>query len=144
MANTAGSKTDIGIRMLLPTRPQGWKAEEFAEALGVTSKNVCLWLRAMLTEGQVVKVGSSGPVVRWYAPEFGEAGQQEFLKECAARKRAKSMRLSERRKRERALKMKPRPPNVKKERPTKPLQVEAFTIPPRGVPCSVWHYGEMA
>ena len=144
MAYPAGSKTDVGIRMLLPTRPQGWKAEEFAQALGVTQKNVLLWLRAAQAEGVAVKVGPSGPVVRWYAPEFAEAGREQYRSEAAARKRAKSKRLAERRKRERALKIKPKPKNVKKDRVVRPAPVEAFTIPPRGVPCSVWALGAMA
>jgi len=138
-----GCLTDTMLAELLPTRVM-WSAPEMNSKLFINHNNTLKWLRRYVKAGQAIRLGGQGTSARWcHISRWTEA--LEAITDMRAEVQAKrirrhSERRSERRDAKRNSRPIPPPRNVKR----KDRQPEAFTIPPRGVPCSVWALGEMA
>jgi hypothetical protein len=113
-----------------------WTGPEIAKIIGCTVKAAGKRLFKLAEAGVIKRLGTSGPAVRWCRVEFEDVGRVE-VSEIAAqvkkdRYRRHSVWRSEKRAEMRAAKEANKPP------PKRVIQPQAFTIPPRGVPCSVW------
>ncbi len=113
-----------------------WTGPEVAEIVGCSAKAACKRLNKLAVAGVIVRLGSSGPGARWCRVEFKEEGLRQWNEWAASvvknRQKRHSLKRSERRAAARMAKALPPIRNAPKvDRP-------AFTIPPRGVPCSVW------
>lgn len=123
-----------------------WTGPEFAKATGCSEKAACKRLNKLKKAGLVVRLGTSGPSSRWCHADNEQVARAEILelqrevavrRVEAVRRRAQNARVARaaKRKANRAANRPPKPAKVCQQKlPPTP----AFTIPPRGVPCSVW------
>jgi hypothetical protein len=127
-----GNPTEADIMRVLGDAKQGWRTEDLASVIKRDQFRVSRYLTELVKAGMAARYGG-GSLSRWCSLENlaeTKAAIDAVMSETS-RRRLATKRL------ERKLRVieKPRP-----QKPQKPL-LPAFTIPPRGVPCSVWALG---
>ncbi len=139
----SGSPTDAMLSELLPTRST-WAAAELSKLIGINPVNTTKWLRRYVLAGLVVRLGGNGTSARWCHVSRFEEGKVAVIEMRAEVQRNRVKRHSQRRTERRAAQRANKPIPPPRNKPHREAVLEAFVIPPRGVPCSVWALGDSA
>lgn len=130
-----GNPTEEAILAVIGEMKDGWNINALAMRICKEPNRVSRWLTTLCAAGLVAKC-SHGSSTRWCSPANKDATNAFIESAISETKRRALQQSRDYKRRQKALgKVKPR----KRSKPAVRIaDGEAFTIPPRGVPCSVW------